>query len=183
MSQDFINDLLHALSRVATPDADRLKEVLILSGMPERTENLRYLGYNREEITEGGRTLEFSAVALINNRVAARWKLDGFWRKASRIIFGSKWTRNPLDFFLNNLRCDPDMIELLTSAEGNYTLLGLLEEVKKPTNGLFRFKFRCVRPVVATAGVAPEKLGRMADFEKSNEIRKIRIPWFTLYRK
>lgn len=183
MSQDFIDDLLAALSRVATPDAARLKEVLILSGMPERTENLRYLSFNREKVVDGGRDLEFSAVAIINNRQADHWRLGGYWKKASQLVFGSKWTRNPLDFFLNNLRCNDEMMDILASSTGNYTLLGLLEEVKKPASGLLKLKFRCVRPVVAVPGLKVESLEKVAAFEKSNEIRKKRIPGVSLYRR
>ncbi len=183
MSQDFITDLLDALSRVASPDADRMKEILILSGMPEKTENLRYLSFNREAVSTGDRSLEFSAGGVINNREAGRWRLEGFWKKASRILFGSSWTRNPLDFFLNNLRCNDEMMKILGAAEGAYTLLGILEEVKKPGSGLFRRKIRFVRPVVAISGLQNGELEKVSAFEKSNEIRKTAIPGASLYRK
>ncbi len=183
MSQDFIADLLNALSRVATPDADRMKEILILSGMPENTEKLRYLSFNREAVAKAGRTLEFSAVAVINNREAGRWRLEGFWKKTSQFIFSSRWTRNPLDFFMNNLRCDSEMMNILASAEGNYTLLGILEEVKTPGSGLFKRKIRFVRPVVATPGLKAGELETTSAFEEANEIRKTKIPGASLYRK
>jgi len=68
VGRDYIDQLVHAIDRVVTPDAASLREILFVAGMPERTQNLRYLGYNRHIIAEEFRTLEFSAVAVINNR-------------------------------------------------------------------------------------------------------------------
>ena len=111
MGRDFIDDLLQALERVIPPDHKGLKEVLIVSGMPEATENLRYLSFNRQMVDEGDRCLEFSAVAVINNRRIPQWRLAGFRMQLSRLIFSAKWTRNPLDLFLNNLRCNEMLMD------------------------------------------------------------------------
>ena len=75
VSHDFIEDLIHGLDRVITPDAVMLREVLILSGMPRKTENLRYMSYNRQVETARNRVAIFSAVAVINNRRAQKWQL------------------------------------------------------------------------------------------------------------
>lgn len=183
MSTDFIQDLLQALTRVLTPDEALLKEVLILSGMPEGTENLRYLGFNRQLIEESGRTLEFSAVAVINNHRAGRWRLVGRRKKVSQIIFHTRWTRNPLDLFLNNLRCDEPMMDLLGSATGKYTLLGILTTTQIQGRGLLKCRFRSVRPVVVIAGVDDKTLEAIIEFEKTNEIKKVRLRGLPLYRK
>ena len=183
MSPDFIQDLLQALTRVLTPDGALLKEVLIVSGMPEGTENLRYLGFNRQVVKENGRTLEFSAVAVINNRRAGRWKLAGRRKKLSQIVFHTRWTRNPLDLFLNNLRCDEPMMDLLGSAAGRYTLLGILTVDEIRGRGLLKRRFRSVRPVVAVAGVDEKALETIIGFEKANEIKKVRVRGLPLYRK
>ncbi len=183
MSMDFIQDLLQALTRVLTPDEEVLKEILIVSGMPEGSENLRYLGFNRQEIQEEGRDLVFSAVAVINNRRADRWKLSGRRRKLSQLVFDARWTRNPLDLFLNSLRCDETVMGLLASAPGNYTLLGILTISEVRGRGLLKRRLRTVRPVVAVPGLQDRDLEIIVAFEKANEIKRIRVRGLPVYRK
>jgi hypothetical protein len=183
MGKDFIADLLDALQRVLTPDAALLREVLIVSGMPEPTENLRYLGFNRQIVDDEKRRLEFSAVAVINNRRADQWRLDGYQKKISQIVFSTRWTRNPLDLFLNAIRCDPETTALIGSAPGRYSLLGILEIEETVGAGLTRKRVRSVRPVIAIPGIGPQKTARIAAFEDANEIRKTKVPVIPLYRK
>ncbi|MFC1504903.1 hypothetical protein ACFL5W_00150 [Thermodesulfobacteriota bacterium] len=183
MGHNFINDILNALQRVATLDTERLREVLIISGMPEATQNLRYMGYNRQIVEEENRTLEFSAVAVINNRRAQKWQLRGYQKKVSRVVFSAKWTRNPLDLFLNNLRCHPDMMALLKSSKASYTLLGLLQTEKVIGRGFFKQRLHFVQPVVAIPGLNERTQTTVAAFEAANEIRKTRVWGLPFYRK
>ena len=183
MSRDFIDELMDALNRVVTPDAAPLKEVLILSGMPEETQNLRYLSFNRQVVEDGDRTFEFSGVAVLNNRRAASWRLEGLQKKISRIIFSTRWTFNPLDLFLNNLRCNPAMMDILAGAAGNYTLMGLIQTGKVYGTGFYQHEFLNIHPVIAVPGIDDASLKTVADFEEANIIRKITIKGITLYRK
>lgn len=184
MGHDFINDLLNALKRVVNPEESFLREILIVSGMPRKTEKLRYLSFNRQKIKEENRTLEFSAVAVINNRRINQWRLSGYQKKISQLIFNTRWNRNPLDLFLNRLRCDQEMMDILDSAKEDYTLLGILQvEEKTGTNILNRRFSRRVRPVVAIAGVDDHSLKKVIDFEASNEIAKRKIKGLPIYRK
>ena len=86
MNKNFIDELIQAVSRVVTPNAPLLKEVLVIGGMPEQAQNLRYLSYNRHTTMELGRSCEFSAVAVINNRRAEEWQLTGYPKKVSRWV-------------------------------------------------------------------------------------------------
>ena len=183
MSPNFMNDLLEALDRVISLDNQRLREVLIISGMPEATQNLRYMAYNRQIIQDNNQTHEFSAVAVINNRRADHWQLGGYEEKLSRIVFSTKWTRNPLDLFLNNLRCQPDMIKLLKTSTGAYTLLGILQTEKIVGSGFFKQKLQFIRPVVAIPGLDAQGQFTVAAFEAANEIRKTRVMGLPFYRK
>ncbi len=175
LSRDFIEDLIHGLDRVITPDVEMLREVLILSGMPRKTENLRYMSYNRHVETERNRIAIFSAVAVINNRRAEKWQLTGTWKRLSQLVFNTRWTRNPLDLFLNNLRCSPDMIGLLTASESNYTLLGILQESQLRGGGFLERKTVRIRPVVAIPDIGASSFPKVEAFEGRNEIRKMRI--------
>ncbi len=183
MGHDFISDILKPLQRVARLDTNLLREALIISGMPEATQNLRYIGYNQQIVAEENRTLAFSAVAVINNRRARQWQLQGYQKKVSRIVFSTKWTRNPLDLFLNNLRCDPDMMALLISCEETYTLLGILQTEKIVGRGFLKQQLQFVQPVVAVPGLNAQTQATVAAFEAANEIRKTRVMGLPFYRK
>lgn len=183
MSHDFISDLLNALTRVLSPEVARLKEVLILSGMPEETDNLRYLGFNRQVVKQDGRTLEFSAVAVVNNRRAAQWRLTGVAQKLSRMVFHPRWTHNPLNLFLHRLRCDPTVMDLLASAGGDYTLLGILTTSETLGRGLFKRHYRSIRPVVAVTGLDAAGVEALSAFEAQNEIRQVKLRGLPHYRR
>ncbi len=173
MSPDFIGDLIQALYRVVPADVALMKDILIVSGMPESTENLRYLAFNRQSFREGNRTLEFSAVAVINNRRIAHWQLTGYREKISRIVFSARWTRNPMDLFINSLRCDSVLMALLASCGANYSLLGTLQVEETRGGGLRRH--RRFRPVVAVPGIDDRQLEMVVAFENAHEIRKAGI--------
>lgn len=172
MSANFIDDLLEAVLRVFTPDIAALKEVLIISGMPEETQNLRYLSFNRQVAKEDATTKAFSAVALINNRRAAQWLLKGYSKKISQIIFNSRWTRNEMDLFINALRCSPDIIALISATPAAYSLLGILEIEDRGNTGIFKRWSRRIRPVLAIPGLDEIRQQSITAFEHANEIRK-----------
>lgn len=183
MSADFIDDLLHALGRLGQLDLVSLKEILIVCGMPEATQNLRYLNYNRQKVADSHRDSSYSAVAVLNNRRAAHWQLHGYTKKLSQVVFSTKWTRNPLDLFLNNLRCNPLMMEILASAETDFTLLGLLQIDDIQGSGIFKRRMRYIHPVITMPGLDPPEQKEVEAFEKANAIKKARVKGVALYRK
>jgi hypothetical protein len=183
MGHDFICDLVDALNRVGNLDTALIKDVLIVSGLPAKTENLHYLSYNRQVIEGKNCVMEFSAVAVINNRRAQKLLLEGYQKQLSQIVFSTRWTRNPLDLFLNNLRCHPAMMDLLASAPADFTLMGILQVDEIEGVGLFKRRIRRVRPVIAVPGIDSEALKSVAAFESSNEIRKTHIGGFSLSRR
>lgn len=183
MSNNFINDLISALNRTVTPDIALLKDILIVGGMPEKTENLRYLSFNRSVHAMENQTIEFSAVAVLNNRRIEHWKLEGYHKKLSQMVFSTRWTRNPLDLFLNNLRCDPELMNMIGSANAHYSLLGILQIDELEKTGFLKRKVRSVRPVVAIPGLKDDDLKKIIDFENNNEIVKSKVRGFLVYRK
>ncbi|MCU0615196.1 MAG: hypothetical protein MUD09_08990 [Desulfobacterales bacterium] len=183
MSNNFINDLISALNRTVTPDIALLKDILIVGGMPEKTENLRYLSFNRSVHSMENQTIEFSAVAVLNNRRIEHWKLEGYHKKLSQMVFSTRWTRNPLDLFLNNLRCDPELMDIIGSANAHYSLLGILQIDELEKTGFLKRKVRSVRPVVAIPGLKDDDLKKIIDFENNNEIVKSKVRGFLVYRK
>lgn len=172
MSADFIDDLLKAVERVFPPDKTALKEVLIISGMPDDTQNLRYLGFNRQVTQADGVRKSFSAVALINNRRAEQWRLKGHLQKISQLVLNPRWTRSESDLFINALRCSPDVMDVLASVGAAYSLLGILEVEDRADSGIFRRWSRLIRPVLAVPGLDARQAEVVAAFENLNEIRK-----------
>lgn len=183
MKNDYIDELIQAVSRVVSPNAPLLKDVLVIGGMPEPTQNLRYLSYNRHTTMEHGCSCEFSAVAVINNRRAREWQLVGTSKKISGWVFSSRWTRNPLDLFLNNLRCDPAVIEVLAEAGGAYTLLGILTMSDFLTSSPAQRSEQYFFPVVAVPGMDADALQTVKAFEAANRIQKSGFIGLQLYRK
>jgi len=172
MSADFVDDLVQAVKRVLEPDIARLKEVLIISGMPEETQNLRYLGFNRQCVHKETVTIFFSAVAIINNRRMTVWQHKGYMKTISQFVFNPRWTRNELDLFINALRCSPEIIDLIAGSGAPYSLLGILEIEDRNNAGIFKRWSRRIRPVLAIPGIEAPRINTVTAFEKANEIRK-----------
>lgn len=183
MKNDFIDDLIQSVTRVVTPNVALLRDVLVIGGMPDKTQNLQYLSYNRSSTIDRGRSVDFSAVAVINNRRAGEWHLTGYPKTISRWIFSSRWTCNPLDLFLNNLRCDPSVMAILTGATSNYTLLGILTMTDLHGSRLINRREQYICPVVALPGIAARGLQTIQAFEMANQIKKSGMIGFELYRK
>ena len=183
MKANFVDDLIRSVTRVVTPNMALLKEVLVIGGMPDDTQNLQYLSYNRHSTVDKGQTLEFSAVAVINNRRADQWQLDGYAEKISRWVFSTRWTRNPLDLFMNNLRCDRAAMTVLERTASRYSLLGIVTRTDLHGSGLTRRRAQYIRPMVATPGLTGHDLKIIQDFEAANQIRKMGAIGFGFYRK
>jgi hypothetical protein len=165
MGLDFIDELLDALNRVMDLDRKLLKEILIINGMPKKSDNLRYLGFNRQIDVKGNQVLEFSAMAVINNRRADQWRLEGFRKKISKIIFFAWWTRNPLDLFLNTLRCHSQMMDILKRSQCNYTVMGGLKVSPAKSPGPPPY----VQPVIAVPGISEDDTRIISSFEIANQ--------------
>lgn len=183
MKNNYIDDLIHSVARVVKPNVPLLKDVLVIGGMPDNTQNLQYLSYNRDTTLAKGLSYEFSAVAVINNRRASEWQLTGYPKKISRWVFSTRWARNPLDLFLNNLRCSPSVISVLAGAASNYTLLGILTETDLQGSGLTNRRAQYICPVVAVPGIEGSGLQIVQAFESANQIKKSGIVGLELYRK
>ena len=182
MSHYLINEMIRALYRVVEPDPAELTEVLVISGMPDKTQNIKYLAYNRHVVTHGNRMIEFSATAVINNRMTSTWRLDGYKRKLSRIVFNKQWTRNPLDIFINNIRCDHAVMDTLAWSAGPFTLFGIVNVSELSGNGLIKFEKTSIKPIIAAPGLEERALKIIVDFENRNTISKRNVRGFPLQR-
>jgi hypothetical protein len=183
VKNNFIDDLIHAVDRVVKPNVGLLKEVLVIGGMPEPTQNLRYLSYNRHTTLEGDRSYDFCAVAVINNRRAEEWQLTGYSKKISRWVFSTRWTRNPLDLYLCTIRCDPSVMAVLAGAASHYSLLGILTINDLHRAGLTRKRAQHICPVVAVPGIDADELKTIQAYEAASQIRRSGLIGVQFYRK
>lgn len=183
MGNDYINALINSVSRVVAPNVQLLKDVLVIGGMPEETQNLKYLSYNRDTTVARGRSCEFSAVAVLNNRRADHLRLTGYQQKLSRWVFSDRWARNPLDLFLNNLRCDTSIMDVLAGTTERYSLLGILTVTELTGSQMTRPPGEYICPVVALPGIDGAALAAIEAFESANRIKKSGVIGFCLYRK
>jgi hypothetical protein len=183
MKSDFVDDLIHSVARVVTPNVPLLKEVLVIGGMPDKTQNLQYLSYNRDTTVVKGRCCEFSAVAVINNRRVGEWRLSGYPKKISHWVLNNCWIHNPLDLFLGNLRCDATLTAILGMAASNYTLLGILTTSERHGSGLGQRRAQYISPVVAVPDLDAEEVSFIQAFESANRIKKSGLVGLQVYRK
>jgi hypothetical protein len=183
VKNDFIDDLIHAVTRVVKPNVGLLKDVLVIGGMPEPTQNLRYLSYNRHTTLEGDRSYDFSAVAVINNRRAGEWQLTGYPKKISQWVFSTRWTRNPLDLYLNTIRCDPSVMAVLAGATSRYSLLGILTINDLYHAGSSKKRAQYICPVVAVPGIDADALKTIQAYEAASQIKKSGMIGVAFYRK
>lgn len=183
MKNDFIDDLIHCVRRVVVPNTTLLRDVLVIGGMPAPTQNLQYLSYNRHTTVDREYTYDFSVVAIINNRRASRWQLRGYAKKISRWVFSTRWTRNPLDLFLNNLRCDRTVMGVLARAESDFSLLGILTSTELHGGGMMQRPAQYIRPVLAVPGIGARELRIVQAFEAANRIKVSGLIGMKFYRK
>ena len=183
MENDYIDALINSVTRVVAPNVQLLKDILVIGGMPEETQNLKYLSYNRDTTVARGRSCEFSAVAVINNRRADHLRLTGYQQKISRWVFSDRWARNPLDLFLNNLRCSTSVMDVLAGATERYTLLGIMTVTELTGTQMTKTPGEHICPVVAVPGIDGASLATIEAFESANCIKKSGMIGFCLYRK
>ncbi len=175
MHHDFIDDLLGALNRVIQPDRDLLRDLLIFNGMPEETQNLRYLSYNQQQLNGGQRSLFFSIAAVINNHRITQWRLAGYRQKLGQIVSNPRWTRSPLDLFLNRLRSRTEVMDILEAAAARYTLLGIMQIEDHRSGGGRRRKRYLLHPVLGLPGIDAAALATIEAFEQATAIERNRV--------
>lgn len=178
-----IDDLLHALSRVLPPDRGVLQPALSQGGLPSATQSLRYLPFNRQLINETNRMRLYSAMAVLNNRRAQQFSLDGARKRISQLIFSERWCRNPLDLYLNKLRCEPEIIALMDAAAADYTLFGILQIDEVEDKRFLKRRFRSLRPVLAIPHLDADDAKMLAAFENAATIRKVKTRGLPIYKK
>ena len=153
-------------------------------------------------VTNGGGTAEDVSVQLAvtggvfhrNGRSSIELDVgelgpDESWRTGERVDFDRatvtitadrdaaehEMTRNPLDLFLNAVRCDTNIMDILKAAAFDYTILGLLQIEETQNSRLLKRKRRHIRPVLAVPGLSEEALAAIVAFEHNHEIRNTKL--------
>jgi hypothetical protein len=163
-----IDALLDALEEVVQSDRGLLRAVIEESGVPEGNQRIRYLKFNRQRLRQKNRTITFSVVAVIHNRTMSKYRLRGIARRLSRRIFS--FSRNRMDVFLNNLRCDDRLPDQLERSSVPYSLFCMLQVDEVRPGRFFRRYYRRIRPAVIVCGLNPDERRRVEAFEEANEV-------------
>lgn len=175
-----IDEVVAGLRRVVEPDHKLFEDVILHSGVPSKTQSLKYMRYNRQVVTQSDRTISLSVVALVNNRMARKFRLQGLKRRLSQKIFSLSGSL--MDRFINNLRCDDELTRLMASASGDFTAIGVLHVEEMDRAHLFKRKIHRIHPVIVIPGIDLQDLERVVEFERRNEVKKVRMRGLPLYR-
>ena len=161
----------------------RLKEILILSGMPEKAENLKYLGFNCHIIESDDGSIEFSAIAVINNHRVDYWRLDGLHRRLNRFLIDKRVDAQSCGYFYQQSQVLTQNDEPAGRIQRCLHPLGMLRYQVAQVAGERKRKVRHVRPIIAVSGIDGVGAGMVAAFETANEIRTTKIKGLPFHRQ
>ncbi len=176
-----IDELLVSLKRVVEPDIDLFKTVIKETGLPRDTQEMKYLQYNQQAVSQTDRTVLLSLVAMINNQTADRFQLRGVRKRLSRKLFS--FSKNLMDVFVNKIRCDEIIMGLMAGAKDGFSFVGMLQIDEIDRSKFLKKKLRRIRPVVLIPGVDSDQLKLIKTFESQNEVRKQKRFGLPLYKK
>ncbi len=176
-----IDELLVSLKRVVEPDIDLFKTVIKETGLPRDTQEMKYLQYNQQAVSQTDRTVLLSLVAMINNQTADRFQLRGVRKRLSQKLFSL--SKNLMDVFVNKIRCDEIIMGLMAGAKDGFSFVGMLQIDEIDRSKFLKKKLRRIRPVVLIPGVDSDQLKLIKTFESQNEVRKQKRFGLPLYKK
>ena len=173
MGADFIDDLLQAVHRVFPSDVTSLKEILIISGMPEETQNLRYLSYNRQAVEKDAVKNSLFGRGLDKQPPRSALVAKGLFQNNESACLSARVGPATNSIYLSMPYAAPPIsLHCSGAANAAYTLLGILEIEDRGSAGIFKRWTRRIRPVLAVPGLDEAALKMIAAFEHANEIRR-----------
>lgn len=175
-----VDALLDALEGIVQADREPLRTVIEESGLPEGSQRIRYMHYNRQVLQENDRTVSFSVVAVIHNRTMGKFRLRGVFRKLSRRVFA--FSRNRMDVFINNLRCDDTLPLRMEASPVPYSLFCMVRVDEIHRGRFFRRYYRRIRPAVVVCGLSDAERRMVEAFEQANEVLQVKRFGLPLYK-
>lgn len=173
--------LIRDIERLIPPDVPLFHEAVVKAGAPEATQPLRYLPFNRQVHRHGDMATSLSLVALFNNARMERYLLKGLRRRLSRWTFAFSFNR--MDRFVQAIRMDRQLLDIMGTADGEFSILGIVQLDETRRKRFFKRRFRFIFPLLLIPTTNSASRDYVIEFERRQTIGKIKIPLIPLYRK
>ena len=109
---------------------------------------------------------------MLNNARMRRYQLKGIKKKISQKVFAL--TANMMDIFINNIRIEPRLIDIMTNSTGELSILGILQIDEISRAKLVSRRLRRIRPLMLIPGISDNDLQYVEAFETHNERQQIK---------
>jgi hypothetical protein len=176
-----VKELIHCVERVLPPDYALFRKVLLEVFPLDPTQSIQYLPYNQQVAYQDERILTLSLVASLNNRRADKYCHKGVRKNLSRLTFAG--TSNLMDIFINRLRCDDEIIETMTGAKGDASVLGILQVDDVKPGRMIKKRIRSIQPLLLVPGIDARATHSVLAFENRNEITKKKMFCLPIYKR
>jgi hypothetical protein len=175
-----VDELIRSIERVLEPDYEQFTTTVLDAGPPEATQSIKYLPFNRQIIHAQDRTTSLSLVAMLNNSRMHKYQLKGMKKKISQKVFAL--TANLMDVFINNIRIDARLIDIMVNSTGELSILGMLQVDEISRAKLISRRIRCIRPLLLIPGIRNDDLQYVKTFELRNERQRIKRLGLPVYK-
>ena len=172
--------LIGDIERIIPPDVALFHETIVAADPPKATQSLRYLPFNRQVYASGEVSTCLSLVVMFNNLRMERFFLKGLHERISRLVF--KFSFNVMDRFIRAVRLDRRLLRIMATADGEYSIMGIVQRDEVHHNRLFKRHCRFLSPLLLIPITDLNNQSYVIEFEKQQTIAKIKIPLLPVYR-
>jgi hypothetical protein len=180
---DLAGRLIADIQRIMPAERSSLQELLMSVEAPAGRRPIRYLPFNQQQyVADDTTTVTLSLVALLNNNRMENYHLGGIWRRLC--VWAFKFSSSPMDRFIQlGIRMDARLLQMMQAANGDYSVLGIvqLDQIRK--KWFFNRHFRFIQPLLLIPVTHHKHRASIINFEKHHTIGRIKIPLLPLFRK
>jgi|GEM_PF-3216864 len=175
--------LIAEIQRIMPAEHSDMQELLMSVEAPTGRRPIHYLPFNQQQhVEDDTTTVTLSLVALLNNNRMQNYHLAGIWRRLCFWAF--KFSSNPMDRFIQlGIRMDARLLQMMQAANGDYSLLGIVQRDQIRKKWFFNRHFRFYQPLLLIPVTHHKHRAYIIDFERRHTIGRIKIPLLPLFRK
>ncbi len=180
-SDQLASHLIQNIKRVMPPDIRYFEKILATAGPIEATQAIKYLPFNRQVVEESDTRKTLSLVAVFNNRRMEKYRLKGLKKQISGYLFSR--TKNHMDHFINRIRSNGTLVNLMSRAEGTFSILGIFQKDEIEKKRFFKKQFRSIAPLILVNCSEKMDVDHINDFENRHTIKKVKRFGLPMYKK
>lgn len=173
--------LIRDIDRILPPETPVFHAAILDAGAPRTGQSLRYLPFNRQVHVDGDLITTLSLVVLFNNPCMEGFLLKGLPERLSRWVFACSF--NTMDRFIRGVRQDRRLLQIMGSASGAFSIMGIVQRDVVQRRGLRKRRLRSVAPLLLIPGLDAVSRTYVTAFERRQTIGKVKLPLLPLYRK